>query len=101
MSFTANPTTKLTRAIARKHKKNKKSVILAPSNVTYKNIIQIIDGSQIVQVLPFITWLRFNELHLYLEAVIGYKNVQDVWSLLFGKVTSPNKEEYFGSSHAI
>ena len=39
MSFTANPTTKLTRAIARKHKKNKKSVILAPSNVTYKNII--------------------------------------------------------------
>ena len=42
MSFTANPTTKLTRAIARKHTKNIKRVMLAASNVTYNNINKII-----------------------------------------------------------
>ena len=28
-------------------------------------------------------------LHSYLKAVIAEKNVQDVWSLLLGKVTCP------------
>ena len=46
------------------------------------------DATPTVEQRPYISNIQVdNTLHIFLEAVIGYKNVQDVWSLLLGKVT--------------